>query len=65
VGCARGTLLVLWWARVFFFCMRDIFILNEIWVKIKYIHFGRHIACVKYVCHLQLPLLTPKSKQHI
>jgi hypothetical protein len=30
--------------------MRDIFILIEIWVKIKYINFGRHIACVKYIC---------------
>jgi hypothetical protein len=44
--------------------MRDIFILNEIWVQGK-IHYDRHFAWLKYFTNRLVPVLAPNYKQHI
>jgi hypothetical protein len=54
--CGRG-------GRVY--CMRDIFILNEMWVKGKIYIFDRHSAWFNYFTYLLVSALTPNNKQHI
>jgi len=59
----KAEVLKLWGQVV---CMRDIFILNEIWAQDK-IYFGKHFAWLKYFTYhlLLVPVLAPNYKQHI
>jgi hypothetical protein len=62
VGSAtRGALLVLWGERVV--CMRDIFILNEVWKQHK--TFLKHFAWMTYFTFHLVTVLAPNYKQHI
>jgi hypothetical protein len=45
-------------------CMRDIFILNEIWVQGN-IYFDRNFAWFTYFTSRLVSALTPNYKQHI
>jgi hypothetical protein len=64
VGLAsQGAPLVLKGGRVY--CMRDIFILNEMWVKGKIYNFDRHFAWFNYFTYLLVSALAPNNKQHI
>jgi hypothetical protein len=45
--------------------MRDIFILNEIWVQGKIYYFDRHIAWFKDFTYPLVPALAPNYEQHI
>jgi hypothetical protein len=46
-------------------CVRDIFILNEIWTQDKIAYYDRHFACLKYVTCQSVPVLDRNYKQHI
>jgi hypothetical protein len=50
------------WARVV--CIRNIFILNEIWTQNK-IYSVRLLAWLKYFTYHSGPVLAPNYKQHI
>jgi hypothetical protein len=47
--------------------MRNIFILNEIWMQDKNIYFGigTHFTWLKYFTYHLLPVLAPNYKHHI
>jgi hypothetical protein len=60
----RGTPSVLWGVQVDY--MRDISILNEIWVQGKIpTYFDSHFAWLKYFTYRLRPVLAPNYKQHI
>jgi hypothetical protein len=46
-------------------CMRDIFILNEIWVEVKIHILIGTFAWLKYFTYRLVPILAPNYKQHI